>query len=81
MTPLTAGGVASKADATNHRELSGHSSLTIITPSLALSPSFLLSNVQVNLTVGGVASEANVTDIHEALHFHGGGGPDEEDDP
>jgi hypothetical protein len=34
----------------------------------------------VNLTVGGVASEANVTDIHEALHFSGGG-DDGEDDP
>jgi hypothetical protein len=30
--------------------------------------------------VGGVASEANVTDIHEALHFSGSG-DDGEDDP
>jgi len=35
----------------------------------------------VNLNTGGVSSEANVTDIHEALHFHTSGGPDNEDDP
>lgn len=37
--------------------------------------------LQVNLNTGGVSSEANVTDIHEALHFHTSGGPDNEHDP